>query len=130
MLFSYLVQDTKIATKREKAYSVLIKVMETYYTKLLATKVYWEKPQDREKFREFINKYKKIEALKEADFIEYIKQKEVLFIKNDMPKLHEDKTDYSKLIKYYKRKLVDYEVMREIKTFKSEGKYIKKVALK
>ena len=47
-----------------------------------------------------------------------------------MPKLHEDKTDYSKLIKYYKRKLVDYEVMREIKTFKSEGKYIKKVALK
>lgn len=125
-----LVQDTKIATKREKAYSVLIKVMETYYTKLLATKVYWEKPQDREKFREFINKYKKIEALKEADFIEYIKQKEVLFIKNDMPKLHEDKTDYSKLIKYYKRKLVDYEVMREIKTFKSEGKYIKKVALK
>lgn len=121
-----LVQDTKIATKREKAYSMLIKVMETYYTKLLVTKVYWERPQEREKFKEFINKYKQIETLKETDFIEYIRQKEVLFIKNDMPKLHEDKTDYSKLAKYYKRKLVDYDAMREIKAFKSEGKYIKR----
>ncbi len=124
-----LVQDTKIATKREKAYSILIKVMETYNTKLLATKVYWEKPQEREKFKKFIGKYKEIEKLKETDFIEYIRQKEVLFIKNDMPKLHEEKTDYSKLIKYYKRKLVDFDAMKEIRAFKSEGKYIKKVAL-
>ena len=121
-----LVQDTKIATKREKAYSMLVKVMETYNTKLLATKVYWEKPQERENFKQFINKYKKIEELKETDFIEYIRQKEVLFIKNDMPKLREEKTDYSKLIKYYKRKLVDYDAMKEIKAFKSEGKYKKR----
>ena len=122
-----LVQDTKIATKREKAYSMLIKVMETYNTKLLATKVYWERPQEREAFKQFINKYKKIEELKETDFIEYIRQKEVLFIKNDMPKLSEDKTDYSKLIKYYKRKLVDYDAMKEIKAFRSEGKYKKRI---
>lgn len=124
-----LVQDTKIATKREKAYSMLIKVMETYYTKLLATKVYWEKPQEREKFKKFIAKYKEIEKLKETDFIEYIRKKEVLFIKNDMPKLYEEKTDYSKLIKYYKRKLVDFDAMKEIKTFKSEGRYIKRRTL-
>lgn len=122
-----LVQDTKIATKREKAYSMLIKVMETYYTKLLVTKVYWDKPQEREKFKYFIEKYKKIETLKETDFIEYIRQKEVLFIKQDMPKLREDKTDYSKLAKYYKRKLVDYDAMKEIKTYKSEGKYKKRI---
>lgn len=121
-----LVQDTKIATKRERTYDTLIKVMETYCTKLLETKVYWEKPQEREKFKKFINKYHQIEKLKETDFIEYIKQKEVLLIKNDMPKLREEKTDYSKLIKYYKRKLVDYDAMKEIKAFKSEGKYIKR----
>lgn len=122
-----LVQDTKIATKREKAYSMLMKVMETYYTKLLVTKVYWDKPQEKEKFKEFINKYKKIEDLKETDFIEYIREKEVLFIKLDMPKLREDKTDYSKLAKYYKRKLVDFNAMKEIKTYKSEGKYKKRI---
>lgn len=122
-----LVQDTKIAKKREKAYSMLITIMETYYTKLLATKVYWERPQERERFKTFITKYKNIESLKETDFIEYIRQKEILFIKNDMVQIRGAKTDYSKLIKYYKRKLVDYDAMKEIKSFKSEGKYIKRI---
>ena len=121
-----LVQDTKIATKREKAYSMLITIIETYNTKLLATKVYWERPQEREKFKEFFSKYKRIEKLKETDFIEYIKQKESLFIKNDIKQIRGDKTDYSKLIKYYKRKLVDYGTMKEIKMFKSQGKYVKR----
>ena len=40
--------------------------------------------------------------------------------------LDKGKTDYSKLFKYYKRKLVDYGAMKEIKnTYKSEGKYIR-----
>lgn len=120
-----LVQDTKIATKREKAYSMLITIIEAYNTKLLATKVYWENPKDREKFKNFLKRYKEIETLKETDFIEYIRQKEVLFIKDDMPKTRLEKTDYSKLIKYYKRKLVDYNAMKEIKAFKSEGNYKK-----
>lgn len=120
-----LVQDTKIATKREKAYSMLITIMEAYNTKLLATKVYWENQKDREEFKNFLKKYKEIETLKETDFIEYIRQKEVLFIKDDMPKIRNEKTDYSKLIKYYKRKLVDYDAMKEIKAFKSEGNYKK-----
>ena len=120
-----LVQDTKIATKREKAYSMLITIIEAYNTKLLATKVYWENPKDRESFKNFLKRYKEIEILKETDFIEYVKQKEVLFLKDDMPKLRKEKTDYSKLIKYYKRKLVDYGVMKQIKAFKTEGVYKK-----
>ena len=40
-------------------------------------------------------------------------------------KIEEEKFDYSKLLKYYKRKLVDYGAMKEIVGFKSEGKYIK-----
>ena len=40
--------------------------------------------------------------------------------------LNKGKTDYSKLLKYYKRKLVDYGVMKELRnSYKSEGKYIK-----
>ena len=35
-----LVQDTKIATKREKAYGMLINLLEDYHVKLLSTKVY------------------------------------------------------------------------------------------
>ena len=125
-----LVQDTKIATKREKAYGMLINLFEDYYAKLLSTKVYWENPKDREEFKTFWNKYKEICKLKETNFIEYIRQKEVLFIKNDMKKIKESntKTDYSKLITYYKRKLIDYGALRELKnSFISEGKYTKKL---
>lgn len=121
-----LVQDTKIATKREKAYSMLINLIEDYNVKLLSTKVYWDSPKIRDEYKQFWNRYQEITKLKETNFIEYIKQKEILFIKNDMKKLQEGKTDYSKILKYYKRKLVDYGAMKQIKdSYKSEGKYIK-----
>ena len=121
-----LVQDTKIATKREKAYSMLINLIEDYNIKLLSTKVYWENPKEREEFKKFWNQYQQITKLKSTDFIEYVRQKEVLFIKNDMKKLNKGKTDYSKIIKYYKRKLIDYGALRELKnTYQSKGRYIK-----
>lgn len=126
-----LVQDTKIAVKREKAYSMLINLIEDYHIKLLSTKVYWESPKEREEYKIFWKKYKEIGNLKESDFIEYVRQKEILFIKNDMKKLAVGKTDYSKIQIYYKRKLVDYGAMRQFKTtYKSEGKYkkVKEVA--
>lgn len=123
-----LVQDTKIATKREKAYSMLINLIEDYNVKLLSTKVYWETPKEREEYKKFWNKYKEISKLKETDFIEYVKQKEILFIKDDIKKLDKEKIDYSKIVKYYKRKLVDYEAMKELKnSCKSQGQYIKKL---
>ena len=121
-----LVQDTKIATKREKAYSMLINLIEDYNVKLLSTKVYWETPKEREEYKKFWNKYKEISKLKETDFIEYVKQKEILFIKEDIQKVKGEKTDYSRIVKYYKRKLVDYGVMKEIRSYKTkDGKYIK-----
>ena len=121
-----LVQDTKIATRRERAYSMLINLMEDYNVKLLSTKVYWDSPKIRDEYKKFWSHYQEIAKLKENNFIEYVKQKEILFIKNDMKKLKEGKTDYSKILQYYKRKLVDYGAMKQIKdSCKSEGKYIK-----
>ena len=121
-----LVQDTKIAAKREKAYTMLMNLIEDYNIKLLSTKVYWESPAKRDEYKKFWSKYKQISTLKEADFGEYIKQKQILFIKDDIKKLHNTKIDYSKIIKYYKRKLVDYGVMKQIQnSYKSEGKYTK-----
>ena len=123
-----LVQDTKIATKRERAYSMLITLIENYNVKLLSTKVYWNTPSAREEYKKFLAKYKEISKLKENDFIEYVKQKEVLFIKNDMKKLWNTKTDYSKIIKYYKRKLVDYGAMRELKnSYRTANNFTRKL---
>ena len=110
-----LVQDTKIATKRENAYIMLINLIEDYNIRLLATKVYWEDLKERENFKNFFESFKKIEEQKEIDFNEYMKQKEILFIKNDLKKLDGQKQDYTILKRYYKRKLVDFGVMREMK---------------
>ena len=121
-----LVQDTKIAVKREKAYLMLINLIEDYNIKLLSTKVYWETAKERDEYKKFWNSYKEISKLKETDFIEYIRKKEILFIKNDMKKLKNQKTDYSRIITYYKRKLVDYGELKQIKnSYTSKGKYIK-----
>ena len=121
-----LVQDTKIAAKRDKAFTMLINLIEDYNIRLLSTKVYWDNSAQRENFKSFYEKYKIIEKLKETDFIEYVKQKEILFIKENIKKISSEKTDYSQLIKYYKRKLVDYEVMKEIRNkISKNGKYIR-----
>ena len=117
-----LVQDSKIATKRENSYTMLINLIEDYNIRLLATKVYWADSKEREEFKEFIEKFKEIEAKKEIDFENYIKEKEILFIKNDLRKLEGQKQDYTTLTKYYKRKLVDYGAMREISN-KAKGNY-------
>lgn len=124
-----LVQDTKISSRREKAYNMLMNLIEDYNIKLLSTKVYWDNMSQRDEFKKFWNKYQEICKLKDIDFIEYVKQKEVLFIKDDMQKIEKEKFDYSKLVKYYKRKLVDYGVMKEIQGFISCGQY-KKISKK
>ena len=121
-----LVQDTKIAAKREKAFTMLLNLIEDFNIRLLATKVYWDNARDREQFKNFHEKYKEIEKLKEIDFIEYVKEKEILFMKEDIKRVKNEKTDYSRLVKYYKRKLVDYGVMKEIRTFTTQNqKYVK-----
>ena len=124
-----LVQDTTIAAKREKAYNTLINLIEEYNARLCATKVYWNDMKDRERFKDFWKEYKSIEKLKETDYIEYVKKKEVLFIKNDLIIIKNDTYDYTKLKKYYKRKLVDYDAIREICGKKSIGKYIAKTKI-
>ena len=121
-----LVQDTKIAAKREKAFTMLLNLIEDYNIRLLSTKVYWDNARDREIFKSFHEKYKEIEKLKEIDFIEYVKQKEILFMKEDIKRLKGEKTDYSKLEKYYKRKLVDYGAIREIRNFVTQNNKYKK----
>ena len=114
-----LVQDTKLSVRREKAYSTLINLIEDYNVKLLSTKVYWESNEQREEFKKFWSAFQKVLKYKDIDFIEFIKQKEILFIKDEIKKVKNEKFDYSRLIKYYKRKLVDYGAMKEICGYKT-----------
>ena len=120
-----LIVDTKILKKQEKAYCLLIRLIEDYNVRLLSTKIYWDKPEKKEFYKEFWSKYQEIQPLKDEDYEEYTRQKEILFIKGDLKQVSQNENKYYKIIKFYKEKLVSFGVMRELKnSYKSEGKYI------
>ena len=121
-----LIVDTKVLRKQEKAYSLLIRIIEEYNVKLLSTKIYWEKPAQREEYKKFWDKYKKVEELKDKDYDEYVKEKEILFIKSDLEKVSTNENKYYKIIAFYRHKLVELGVMRNLRnSYISEGKYTK-----
>ncbi|MNY77188.1 hypothetical protein D3C86_2170060 [compost metagenome] len=73
-----------------------------------------------------LNKYNETAQFKDLYPEKYEVEKEVLFIKHDIKKIKNDKNDYSRIIKYYKRKLVDYGAIKQLKNrCKSVGKYLK-----
>lgn len=123
-----LIVDTKVMQKRAAAYDILIELIEDYNVRLLSTKIYWDKPTDREEYKKFWEEYKQIQKIKEEDIEIYNRKKEILFIKNDLKKLNASKRDYSKIIKFYKNRLVKLGVMRQFKdhAITSEEDYTKK----
>ncbi len=123
-----LIVDTKIARKQEKAYSLLLALMEEYNTKLLATKIYWDKPNEREAYKAFFKQYKQLNENKDSNYLEYTRQRQVLFLKNDLKKLRLNVNKHYKIIKFYSNKLVALGAMKNLKnTYCSEGNYKKMV---
>ncbi len=110
-----LIVDTRIIKKQEKAYSLLIKLIEEYNMKLLSTKVYWDKPKLRQEYRKFWDRYKQLEYLKNEDEERYLREKEILFITSDLKQVLKNENKYFKIIKFYKNKLVELGVMKELK---------------
>lgn len=122
-----LIMDTKIARKQEKAYGLLINIMDDYILKLLSTKIYWDKPAEKEEYKKFEAKYKEISKIKEKDYMEYSRQKEILFLKNEMKVVYSNENRYWRIIGFYKNKLVNFGEMRRIHCkLVSEGNYTRK----
>ena len=130
--FSYFIQEqikdirnlivsSKTDLKREEAYKMLIKLIEDYNVKLLSTKVYWEDPKERESYKKFWQEYSKEQ---DSD------KKEILSLKRELSQIDESNEKNKKLRKFYKEKLVEFGVMRNLKNAAitgSKNKY-KKVA--
>ena len=122
-----LIMDTKIARKQEKAYGLLINLIEDYNLKLLSTKIYWDKPAKREEYKLFWEKYKAINELKNSNYLEYSRQREILFLKSEMKVVYSNENRYCRIISFYKSKLVSLGAMRKISNKAiSEGNYTQK----
>ena len=121
-----LIIDTRVIKKREKAYNLLLNLIDEFNLKVLSTKVYWDKATEKNKFRKFWKEYQEIDNLKDEN--EKKKQKEILFIKNDLDKVLANENKYFKIIAFYKSKLMDFGVMKRLSakcTTLPEGIYIK-----
>ena len=123
-----LIVDTRIVKKREKAYSLLLNLIDEYNLKVLSTKVYWDKPEHRNEYKAFWSEYKEIANLEKSNKEEYIKQKEILFVKNDLKQVSRNENKYCKIIKFYKNKLVELGVMKKLpnRCVTKDGEFIKK----
>lgn len=123
-----LLEQRENKIKRERTFELLIDLIEEYNVRLLSTKVYWDKPNEREEYKKFWAKYNEIQKIENEE--EKKKQKEILFLKNDLKKLNKSKNKYSKIIKVIKEKLVEQGALKQVKnTCKTmEGSYKKQVA--
>lgn len=112
--------------KFKKAYKMLLTIIEEYNVNLLSTKIYWEKPKEREEYKKFWDEYKKIDAIE--DVKEKDLKKEILFIKNDLKKISSEPNRYKLVINAFKKKLVELGAMKEVKdkSTTKEGKLVKK----
>lgn len=113
-----LITKTKAPEKQDAVYQMLLKLIEDYNVKLLSTKVYWDKPEERDAYKKFWDAYEKSNSNEE---------KEILSLKRELYETEDEYEKYYDVRKFYKNKLVELGVMRNLKgTYKTmKGHFIK-----
>lgn len=101
-----LIVSSKAQEKKEQLYQMLLKLIEDYNVKLLSTKVYWDKPEERDAYKKFWDAYSKADSGEE---------KEILSIKRELYDTQDEYEKYYEIRKFYKNKLVEMGVMKSIK---------------
>lgn len=103
-----LIVNSKNETKREQAYETLFEVMEDYNVKILSTKVYWDRPEERQAYKKFWEKYEKAE--------DDTNKKQILLLKQDLKELKKLRRENIAIIDLHKQKLTKMGVIKTIGT--------------
>lgn len=123
--YEKLIQDTRDLIvnapnnkKQNESYNMLIELIEEYNIRLLSTKVYWERPADREAYKQFWSKFEKTKKLRD---------KEILFLKREINLIDNKDIKNEEILDFYKTKLVEYGAMRKVKNIcRTSSNMIKK----
>lgn len=103
-----IIKDSKNETKREQAYETLFEVMEDYNVKILSTKVYWDRPEERQAYKKFWEKFEKAK--------DDTNKKQILLLKQDLKELKKARRENIAIIKLHKEKLTKMGVIKTIGT--------------
>ena len=101
-----LIVNTKRKEKKEETYKMLLALIEDYNVKLLSTKVYWDKPEDRDSYQKFWNAYSHTKSSEE---------KEILSLKRELVDTSLEFEKYKEIRQFYKDKLVELGAIRSFK---------------
>ena len=117
--YNKLLQDARgliIKCKDEKikmeCYNLLLDLLEVYNIKLLSGKVYWEKTEEKEKYKKFLEQYEKSETAK---------AREILFLKREISCLPST-IENEEIIEFYKKRLLSFGAIKKIKNRVKNGK--------
>lgn len=101
-----LIVATSNENKKEDVYRTLLKVLGNYNEKILSTKVFWENPKERESFKKFWEEYTNANNTD---------KKEISMLKREIEEIKQDNSiKIAELKKYYKKKLVEFGVIRTL----------------
>lgn len=105
-----LIVKAKTELKREPVINLFVEVVEDFNIKILSTKVYWDKPEERIEYKKFWDKYQKsLEKNSAAD-------KKIILIKQDLKEVYKNEKKYKDIISIYKEILLNAGAMRNLKT--------------
>ncbi len=119
-----LIVDTKIPRKRENAYQLLLRLFEQYNNKLLAVKIYWDKPEQKSEYMKFAEKCKALQTAREQGMKDYDIKKQILYIREDMKMLEKYNDKYYRILQFYRNRLVNLGDMRAVKNSCRTGNFI------
>jgi len=112
-----LIVKQKNELKRDKLYNTLYDVIKEYNTKLLSTKIYWDKPEEKEEYKKFWDAYNKADE----------ENKEILVLKYEVKKLNKNQSAHKAILKLHKEKLVKLGAMKQLMDrCRTDKKYINK----
>ena len=134
--YERLLRDTRMLItsspnkkKQEISYDMLITLIEDYNVKLLSTKIYWERPKDREEYKKFWDEYQEIQKSKGSK-AKKNQRKEILFLRSELKKNNQKGLEIKQLTKFYKQKLVELGAMRRLKNSCTTGSNVKLIKKK
>ena len=120
-LANYFIEADKF-----EAYQVLLDTIEEYNDNVLVKKSYWKSPVEEEEYKKFFSKWSELKKLARIDYNDFKKQREVLFVKNDLKYIKKSKIKLEQVRKYYRDRLLQLHALRRLsnKYQNKPGKWI------
>lgn len=108
---TYLANYFMDADKYE-AYQVLLDAIEEYNDNVLVRKTYWGSPTEEEEYKKFKEKWTELKKLARINYDDFKKQREILFVKNDLKYMKKAKHKLDEVREYYRERMLQLHALR------------------